>query len=319
MSGADEVRGYNDEGRNLRIPVQDTGPTPIYFGPQDRLSKTHHAAFRKYCDKPGHEHTGIDDIQLGRLHKIPARKIGHMPRVDQPKYVTNVSKYLGYIPKKGPCNQFSTRWHQGIEIAYQRLGKCGPSKLERAIDNPKALQKKKSMKQIQRVPGTSTNQPAVYSETVIGKKLGDANARAQELREYNPYGTAQWFHRDPKYSLSWTRLNPGSDLRVDLQDQYTPEENKYASLCAMEREIMPLSYTEPMTWCKYTAGLSHESGLSYNPGNLKKHNVSTMRAAGCPSHYGTEQLESARWQMHMWFSRDPSCGSMKRGNMIEPH
>eukprot|EP00392_Amoebophrya_sp_AT5.2_P004652 g4660.t1 len=225
-----------------------------------------------------------------------------MPRIDQPKYVTNVSKYLGYIPKKGPCNQFSTRWHQGIEIAYQRLGKCGPAKLERAVNqNERQLRKTKSMKTIQRVPNTATNQPGVYSETVVGKKFGAANERGQELREYNPYGTAKWFHRDPKYSLSHVRLIPGSDLKCDLMDQYTEAENKYASLCASSTELMPVQYTEPMSWVKYTGALSQ--GLSYNPGNIAKPVANGMRPAGQWSHYGTEQLEAARWQMHMWYAK----------------
>lgn len=110
------------------------------------------------------------------------------------------------------------------------LGKCGPSKLERAVNqNEKQLRKTKSMKTIQRVPNTATNQPGVYSETVVGRKFGAANERGQELREYNPYGTAKWFHRDPKYSLSHVRLIPGSDLKCDLMDQYTEAENKYFS------------------------------------------------------------------------------------------
>ncbi|CAD7976545.1 unnamed protein product [Amoebophrya sp. A25] len=271
MSGAYEVLGYNGEGRNLRIPVTDHGPTPIYFGPHDRLSKTHHGAFRKYAHNEGHEHTGVTDIQVGKLHPLPHRQVGHLPRIEQPKYVTGVPKYLGFVPKKGACNQFSTRWQQGQEISYQRLGKAGASKLERAVSNPAILEKKKSMKTLQRVPGTMTNQPGVYSETVVGKPFYKANQRAQELREVNPYGTAKWMHRDPKYTLKWVRLAPGSDLKADAMPQYTAEENRYATLCAMEQELLPVSYTQPMSWVKHTGALSE--GLSYNPGNIKKPHV----------------------------------------------
>lgn len=304
-----------EPGESIGALYTDSSCRRILLGPADRLSRTHHGAFG-YSRHQGREHVGLDDLQIGRARSSPRRMCGNLPRIDQPKYVTSIPKYLGHIPKKSPNNTFATRWRPGNQISYSRLGKTGETKAERALSSPAALTSQKSMKIIPRVPGLMTHQPGVEAENVYALKFGIANKKAQELRERNPYISSKWTCRDPRLTLRLQRLIPGSQMRADLQDQYLPEENQYASLCAMETKLLPVSIGA-MSWTKYCT--SSAKGLSYDPGNVKAINPLNMRAAGQRAYYGTEQLEAQRWQHHMWFSRDAACGSISRGAMIEPH
>lgn len=303
-------------GENIGVPVMNSGPRPIHFGPVDRMSRTHHGAFN-YSKDPGHEHVNVSDIMVGKIKASPRRICGHLPRVDQPKHVTAIPKYLGHITKKGPNNTFATRWRPGNEISQARLGRTNRTRSERAISRKEIpedfMRQEKFVKCIPRVPGTMTHIPGVEAECVYGLKYGVANRRAQELRQNNPYCSAKWVCRDPQETLRYRKLIPGTHLKADLMQQYNSQEEKFASLSAMESKLLPVYTSDPMSWTRYCT--SSALGLSYDkvtppPGPDR---------VGARSFYGTEQLEAQRWQHHMWFSRDPCCGSMKMGAMIEPH
>jgi len=261
---------------------------------------------------PGHEHTGVSDIQIGYLDKEPNRKIGNLVRIDEPKYITNIPKYCGTIPKKGPMNTYATKWREGCEISYQRLGKTGRGKSERSINHITAYpMKSKGLKVVPYVPGYSGHFPGLESECVYSKSSGKAGFKAQKLRERNSWCNSDSFIRHPNVALSFKTHIPGTQLKMDLHDQLLPEERKYARLIAMETPIAPVGDgIKTMSWTKYILAEPGGLKLSYDP-NRNRSSSSYSRYRNLKTAPSSEfnqnmrifnsstrhpQLEAQRWQ-----------------------
>merc|ERR1712194_419866 len=261
----------------------------------------------------GHQHMGIADLQVGFPKAPLQRECGNLPRTDMAKYDTAIPKYGGDIPKK-----------YGGNLRFR----------DRAVSGKHAfMARSKGLKVVPFVPGFQGHHPGVGAETVYGSSMGKASYKAQYLRERNPWCSLRARQRDPSVSLQYQRLVPGTQLRQDLSLANLPEEDAFARQCAIEIRAERPGIGTTMGWTKYVAAPA--SGLSYDPkyplipsritnsstrnrggrgGGSKEGKIQ----AGMPSHKPSAQLEAQRWQQQMWFSRDPSCGSMELGAMIQP-